>query len=187
MREQVFMPLGMTRTEMTWQPRFESDFANGYDEKGDSLGPQRRTVGDAAGSMQTTLRDYARFVQAVMNGELPGASSRAMMLAPQIRIHSAHEFPTLDTQTTRAYEGMRLSYGLGWGLYWTALGESFFKEGHDDGWRHYVVCFEERKAGMLIMTNSSNGEDVYGALLEGVLGDPYTPYEWEGFRRPGQP
>ncbi len=26
---------------MVWEPRFESDFANGYDEYGRSLGPER--------------------------------------------------------------------------------------------------------------------------------------------------
>jgi hypothetical protein len=34
---------------------------------------------------------------------------------------------------------------------------------------------------MLIMTNSGNGEGIYKALLEKVLGNSYTPIEWEGF------
>src|SRR5262249_16116970 len=55
MQERVFRPLGMTRTSMTWQSRFESDFANGYDEYGRSLGPEKRPEANAAGSMQTTL------------------------------------------------------------------------------------------------------------------------------------
>lgn len=71
-----------------------------------------------------------------------------------------------------------LSYGLGWGLYWTPYGKVFFK---DEGWRHYVVCFDQPKADMLIMTNSSNGEDLYSGLLERFLGDTFTPFEWEGF------
>ena len=70
------------------------------------------------------------------------------------------------------------------GLYWSPLGEAFFKEGHDDGWRHYAVCFDGRKTGMLIMTNSSNADDLYATLLESLLRDVYTPYEWEGFKRP---
>jgi CubicO group peptidase (beta-lactamase class C family) len=57
MERELFGPLGMTRTSMVWEPRFESDFANGYDEYGRSLGPEKRTRPDAAGSMQTTLRD----------------------------------------------------------------------------------------------------------------------------------
>src|SRR5208282_6735930 len=69
MQQRVFEPLGMTRTSMVWQDRFDSDYANGYDEYGRSLGPQRRTQADAAGSMNTTVRDFARFMQAVMAGE----------------------------------------------------------------------------------------------------------------------
>ena len=42
MQERVFTPLGMTRTSMVWQERFESDFANGYDEYGRSLGAEQR-------------------------------------------------------------------------------------------------------------------------------------------------
>jgi CubicO group peptidase (beta-lactamase class C family) len=184
MRENIFVPLGMTRTSMIWEPRFETDFANGYDEHGSSLGPQRRRIGDAAGSMQTTLRDYSRFVQAVLDGKLLSKKSRARMFAPQVRITSAHEFPTLSPETSAANAAIHLSYGLGWGVYWTPYGEVFFKEGHDDGWRHYVACFDLPKAGLLIMTNSSNGEDTYGVLLGTLIADVYTPYEWEGFKAP---
>jgi hypothetical protein len=32
MQEGLYTPLKMTRSSMVWEPRFESDFANGYDE-----------------------------------------------------------------------------------------------------------------------------------------------------------
>jgi CubicO group peptidase (beta-lactamase class C family) len=182
MQARIFQPLGMTRTSMVWESRFEHDFANGYDEQGKSLGPERRQHGDAAGSMQTTLRDYARFVQALLSGEILDKKTREMMLSPQIQIVSKHEFPSLAAETTTENSAIRLSYGLGWGLFWTPYGKAFFKEGHDEGWRHYVVCFDRPRAGMLIMTNSSNGEDIYSGLLEKVLGDTFTPLEWEGFK-----
>jgi len=184
MQEHLFKPLGMNRTSMIWEPQFESDYANAYDAKGLSLGPQRRRKADAAGSMQTTLRDYARFAQAAMNGELLKAKSTDDMFSPQIRITSEHEFPTLATDTTTANNSIRLSYGLGWGLYWSARGEAFFKEGHDNGWRHYVIGFRAPRSALLIMTNSDSSEDVYGVLLEALLRDTFTPYDWEGFKRP---
>jgi CubicO group peptidase (beta-lactamase class C family) len=184
MNDRVFQPLGMTRTSMVTEERFEDDHAIGYDEQGKSLGLERREKSNAAGSLQTTLRDYARFVQAVLSGAIPDRKSRNLMLSPQIQITSKHEFPSLSTETTTANRSIHLSYGLGWGLYWTPYGKAFFKEGHDEGWRHYVACFDRPKTGILIMTNSSNGEDIYSGLLEKVLRDTFTPLEWEGFKAP---
>ncbi len=181
MREYIFTPDNMKRTSMVWEERFESDFANGYDEYGRSLGPQRRKTADAAGSMQTTLHDYANFLQAILQGKNPDAKTREPMLTPQIEIFEKHEFPSLNTETTDANHGIKLSYGLGWGLYWTPYGRAFFKEGHDEGWRHYTVGFDKSGMGTLIMTNSSNGEGIYKELLETLLHNYYTPIEWEGF------
>ncbi len=181
MRERVFRPLGMTRTSMTWRLEFETNHAEGYDEQENSLGPQRRLRADAAGSMLTTPRDFARFMQAVMQGERLTKETREVMLHPQIAILSKHEFPPFSTETTEENKPIRLSYGLAWGLYWTPYGKAFFKEGHDDGWRNYTVCFDDAKMGIVIMTNSSNGEGLYKELLETLLKNTYTPVEWEGF------
>jgi CubicO group peptidase (beta-lactamase class C family) len=181
MRERIFVPFGMSRTSMAWEPRFESDFANAYDEHEHSLGPQRRKYPDAAGSMQTTLADYSRFLQAVMHSDGLKKETRDEMLAPQIQILSKHEFPTLSNEPTDENKSIRLSYGLGWGLYWTPYGKAFFKEGHDDGLRHYAVCFDKSGIGLLIMVNSENGEGIYKELLETLLKNSYTPIEWESF------
>ena len=187
MQKRVFQPLGMTRTSMIWQSRFDADFANGYDEYGRSLGAEKRKRADAAGSMQTTPADFARFMEAVMQAPGNGGhgllsrQTRDLMLGPQVQIYSKHEFPSLASETTDENKAIRLSYGLGWGLFWTPYGKAFFKEGHDEGWRNYAVCFDEKKMGMLIMTNSSNGEGIYKELLETLLKNPYTPIEWEGF------
>lgn len=182
MKERIFQPLGMTRTSMVSEEQFEDDHANRFDEQEHALGLERRKRADAAGSMQTTLRDYARFVQAVLESSILDKKEREMMLEPQVQILSKHEFPSLSSETTTANRAIHLSYGLGWGLYWTPYGKAFFKEGHDAGWRHYVVCFDQPKAGMLIMTNSSNGEDVYSGMLDKLLGDTFTPLGWEGFK-----
>lgn len=181
MRDRVFQPLGMTRTSMIWEDRFESDYANGYDEREHSLGPQRRRRADAAGGMQTTVADFSRFVEAVMQGKGLRKQTREQMLGAQIQILSKHEFPTLSTETSFENKAIRLGYGLGWGLYWTPYGKAFFKEGHDEGWRHYTVCFDKTGIGIVIMTNSSNGEGIYKELLETLLRNTYTPIEWEGF------
>lgn len=180
-QERVFGPFEMKRTSMVWQDRFENDFANGYDDRGRSLGPIQRKKADAAGSMVTTVADFARFMVAVMHGQGLRPETRELMLSPQIRIISKHQFPTLASETTEANNNIQLSYGLGWGLYQTPYGKAFFKEGHDEGWRNYTVCLDKVKSGIVIMTNSGNGEGIYKELLERVQGNTFTPIEWERF------
>jgi len=181
LQQRVFQPLGMTRTSMVSRLRFKNDTANGYDKEENSLGPQVRLEAQAAGSMKTTPADFARFMQAVLQSQGLRKDTKDLMLSPQIEILSKHEFPPLSTETTDENKPIHLSYGLGWGLYWTPYGKAFFKEGSDDGWRNYTVCFDDAKIGIFIMTNSSNGESIYKELLETLLKNPYTPIEWEGF------
>jgi CubicO group peptidase (beta-lactamase class C family) len=181
MRDRVFQPFGMTRTSMVWTSAFDSDYANGYDEQEKSLGPQKRKHAGAAGSMLTTPADFAQFMQAVLQGNGLSKKSKEEMLSPQLEIHSKHMFPPFSPETTEENKAIRLSMGLGWGLYWTPYGKAFFKGGHDDGWRNYTVCFDGTKIGILIMTNSSNGEGIYKELLETLQKNTYTPIEWERF------
>jgi CubicO group peptidase (beta-lactamase class C family) len=181
MKEKVFKPFAMTRSSMTWHLAYEENHADGYDEAEKSLGPQRRIRADAAGSMKTTPRDFALFLQAAANGQGLRPEILELMLTPQIDIKSRHEFPTLSTEETHANDAIRLSYGLGWGLYFTPQGEAFFKEGHDDGWRNYCVYFRKPRIGIVIMTNSSNGESIYQELLQTLQKNNFTPTEWEGF------
>jgi hypothetical protein len=103
------------------------------------------------------------------------------MLSPQIQIFSKRQFPTLATDTTDENKSIHLSYGLGWGLYWTPYGRAFFKEGHDEGWRNYVVCFDDQRSAIVNMTNSSNGEGIFKEMLEKLFRDTFTPIEWEGY------
>jgi CubicO group peptidase (beta-lactamase class C family) len=181
MQEELYGPLKMTRSSMIWQPSFESDYVNGYDEYGRSLGPERRTTPNAAGSMLTTLRDYATFLSALLHSKPLGVRATGLLFNRQIAIHSAHQFPSLSEETTTAYDHIRLSYGLGWGLYSSPYGKAFFKEGHDEGWRNLALVFREHGDGILILSNSSNGEGMFKPLIEGLLGETDFPFEWEGY------
>ena len=190
MDARLFQPLGMSRTTMTWRSDLDVGEVDGFDEYGRRIAHEHWPAADAAGSMQTTPHDFALLLAAVAEGRV-GHTARSAMLSPQVRIRSAHQFPSLDTATTHANDAIRLSYGLGWGLYWTRYGEAFFKEGHAEGWENYAVYFLRPRRGLVIMTNSSNGEGIFAGLLREILGDPETPLDWEGYipydRRPPRP
>jgi CubicO group peptidase (beta-lactamase class C family) len=181
-QERVFKPLGMTRTSYVWQPAFENNYAFGYDANGDVLKKKKRTSANAAGSLETTIADYSRFIEAVMQGKGLNEKTKLEMLSPQIAIKTKHQFPSLNTDTLEdTYKNIDLSYGLGWGLFKCPYGTAFFKEGHDDGWVHYNVNFPDKKISIIMMSNSSNGESIFKEALEKIIGDIYTPCDWENY------
>lgn len=184
MRERVFTKCGMTRTSMVWESAFEKNFALGCDEQEKPLGHRKWESPGAAGSADSDVAGMAAFLQCVLNGKGLGAKARQEMLSPQIRIRSMHQFPTPSNETTDRDDAIRLSYGLGWGLFWSPYGKAFFKEGHDDGWENYMVAFEDSKTAIVIMTNSSNGESIFPELLSELIADRYTPSAWERFGPP---
>jgi hypothetical protein len=105
------------------------------------------------------------------------------MLRPFVMIKSVHQFAAAANEG-QGMEAARvgLGYGVGWGLLTkTPFGPAFFKEGHGDGAQNYMICFERRQVCMILLTNSDNGEHAFRPLLETILGDMVTPWEWEGY------
>ena len=184
MREKVFIPYGMTTSSYTWQPRFEANFCHGHDEAGKVLEKDKDNKARSASTLETTPDDYARFIRAVLRGQGLSPASWKAVFTPQIRIHSKSQFargPWDPEDTTTANDAIKLSYGLGWGLLETPHGRGAFKEGHGDGFEHYSIVFPEQGLGVVIMTNSANGESIFQEVLEVSIADTYTPWEWEEY------
>ena len=56
----------MRRTSYVWQSGFEANYALGYDENEKPLPRRRWTEAGGAGSMETTIADFAKFIQYIM-------------------------------------------------------------------------------------------------------------------------
>lgn len=177
----VFKPIGMDRTSYIWQQRFENNYALGYDENRKPFEKKKRKTAGAAGSMETTLADYAKFIQHIMQKKGLNKKMLKIMLTPQIHIDSKRQFPTITNEITTENRAIDLSSGLGWGLLKCPYGKAFFKGGHDDGWEHYNINFIDKRISILLMTNSSNGESIFKEVLEKIIGDTFTPWKWENY------
>lgn len=180
-REKVFMPIGMTRTGYIWHQSFDDNFAIGHLEDGTLNPKKKRTTTVASGSLVTTISDYSRFIEYIMQQKGLGKQWYQEMLSPQIRIYSKVQFPTITEETTTENRVIDLAYGLGWGLLKCKYGRAFFKEGHDDAWRNYNINFIDKGISIIIMTNSANGELIFKELLETLIGDRFTPWKWETY------
>jgi CubicO group peptidase (beta-lactamase class C family) len=183
MQDAFFTPLGMTRTGIIYRQEFAGDVADRYDLDETFRSQTKRFPARAAGSMTTSAEDLAKFMTALFDGKLLKPKKQTEMLTPVYRIPTEHEFG-LKPVEGEGTEGpaVGLAYGVGWGLLThTKYGPAFFKEGHGDGAQNYMICFERRRACMILLTNSDNGELTFRPLLEKIFGDTVTPWEWEGY------
>jgi CubicO group peptidase (beta-lactamase class C family) len=178
MRERVFRAFGMRHTSMIWDDAFTADLAVGHDSTGQTLGHRKRLAPRAAGSAESNIGDMGVFMTAILRGDGLHPGSRRTMLTPKVRIRSDHQFPTLDTVTTTRDDAIRLSYGLGWGLFTSSYGPALFKEGHDDGTGNYMIGFDRNKSGIVIMSNSDNADHIIPELVAVLLGDRQSPWRW---------
>lgn len=180
--ERLWKPLGLARTSYVWQPAFEANYALGYDEQGQPLEKRRRRTVQAAGSLETTPADYAAFLAALMQGRVLSPAALTEMTRPQIRIPFRAQFGPLATVAAPdSNRTIQLAYGLGWGVFQTAYGPAFFKEGHDDGWENHSVVFPQQKKALLLLSNSANADKIFRPLLVQLLGDTATPWQWENY------
>ncbi len=183
LQEAFFTPLGMTQTGLIYRQEFAADVADRYDLNEKFRSQTKRFPARGAGSMTTSVEDLAKFTEALLNGKLLNKKTQAEMFRPVISIHSLHEFALAANEGNgKEAEDAGIAYGIGWGLLThTRFGPAFFKEGHGDGAQNYIVCFLKSKDCMILLTNSDNGELAFRPLLETILGDTVTPWEWEGY------
>lgn len=181
MRERLFTPFHMPRTAMTWRDDFADNLAIGYDENGKPLGHKQRQSARAAGSMDTTIGDYANLLAAMVRGDGLSAATHKRWLTPVVRIRSVQQFPTIGMPDSNDNDGISLGYALGVGTFTSPQGPAFFKGGHDDGTNNVAVCIESSKNCVLLMSNSSNAESIFPYLIDDVLGKTCFPWYWENY------
>jgi CubicO group peptidase (beta-lactamase class C family) len=180
-QERVFKPLGMINTSQVWQTRFDTNICFGHNTNGEPYELMKWNEASAGGSMSTTLEDFTKFYTAFINNKGLSKKTFKDMTSTQIRINSKSQFGPLSQNKTNENENIQLGYGFGVGTFKTPYGPAFFKEGHDDGWGHYSICFPDKKVAVLIMTNNDNGESIFKEFLAYSVGDIFTPWRWENY------
>jgi CubicO group peptidase (beta-lactamase class C family) len=181
--ENVFKPIGMTRTGYVWHNSFGDDnIAVGHLNNGEIDRKRKRTEGVAGGSLVTTIADYSRFTEHIMQKKGLQKKWFNEMIKPQIKIHSITQFPPITFETTNENHAIHLSYGLGWGVFQcSSYGKAFFKEGNGGSWRNYNINFIDKGIAIIILINSENGETVFQELIETLIGETCIPWKWQGY------
>jgi CubicO group peptidase (beta-lactamase class C family) len=183
MQRRVFDRFGMTRTSMMWRADFAGNLADGWDEAGKPEPHDERSRVRAAGSMDTTISDFALFAAGVVRGDGLSPASRAEMVKASLPITTASQFLTLQPELPPEKRRPDLAAGLGVVVFDGPQGHGFMKGGHNDTTANSWVCVEQRKRCVVILSNDVRAEKAFPDLVKTALGDTGVPYDWEyGFR-----
>ncbi len=166
----VFEPLGMTRSNLLWEERFEENYAVPHREDLTPREDRRPDEALAAGTLQTTATDYARFLIAVLDGTGLAEGTLEEILTPQVEV------------------GEGVWWGLGWGLEEGEVGKAIWQWGHDPGSRAFAIAVPDRRLGMVFFANSDNGMLLLRRIVDGTLGGTEHPaldhLDYESFDSP---
>ena len=179
MQRRVFAPFGMGSTSMMWRPDFARNLADGWRADGSVEPHDERSRVRAAGSMDTTIEDFARFAAAFIRGDGLKSASRIELTRPILAITSRSQFPSLNAEAPPADRWRGLAAGLGVVAFQGPQGPGFFKGGHNDSTGNMWVCLERGQRCVVLLANDVRGEAAFPGLVEELLGPTGLPWRWE--------
>ncbi|KQS02980.1 serine hydrolase [Sphingomonas sp. Leaf357] len=178
-QRRVFAPFGMTNTSLIWRADFARNLADGWKSDGSVEPHDERSRVRAAGSMDTTIADMARFAAAVSARRGLSKTAFARWVRPQLPITSRAQFPTLLPEAPAVERTPGLSAALGVVAFTGPQGPGFYKGGHDDSTGNTFVCLERARRCVVILSNDVRAEAAFPDLVKAALGDTGAPWRWE--------
>ncbi|MBA2684033.1 MAG: beta-lactamase family protein [Gemmatimonadaceae bacterium] len=154
----IFEPLGMKETTFGWNPAMDTlRFAIGHDTVGAIINGGVRTTDhpSAADWLVTTISDYSKFAQLVLDGAGLSPTLYAEMIKPQVQLSG------------KPGEAM----GLGWEVMKGPPEDPILllHTGSDDGIKTMILLLPKSKRGLVIFSNGERGMDVIVKILHEAL------------------
>ena len=151
----LFAPLDMKDTFFYWSDEVdEQRFARWHDKEGkNTYETYKNTSASAADDLLTTLEDYGRFAAFILNGA--GLSNGL--------------FDQMVTQQNAVQESVKM--GLGWEILPNLKHDEYaiLHTGGDRGVNTLIILMPKTGEGLIVFTNSDNGNNVYFPIIEHVL------------------
>jgi CubicO group peptidase (beta-lactamase class C family) len=182
MTKLVFEPLGMGSSSYVWQKGYDSLKVTGHDGAGDPTEKRKPAEANAAGSLQTTAADYARFMIAIMNGAGLKEATIKEMLRPQIKVDEGCENCAATPPTGKL--SPIISWGLGVGLQQMGEGLTFWHWGDNGDVHCFMLGYPKPKLGIAVFTNSGNGMGIIPELISAAISGKQPAIAWIGAYEP---
>jgi len=172
-QERIFDPLEMNDSALRWNEELAPQVTNSYNEIELEEPFNRFETVNAAASLWTTARDYAVFMQALLNGKILRWTSMTLMFNPRAIIE--------DTNN-------QLQWGYGIGLEFVDQRKALWHWGDNRLFRCFVYAYPDTKEGFVYFTNSENGLSILEKMMQLFYPGEHPLVSWldyPDYRNPG--
>ncbi len=167
----LFDTLGFVSTSFVWSEQLNSHIATGHNQSGKCNERIKYTHSDAAYTLYTTSDEYAKFIIEIMKPDNANAVSLSNEMISEMLSHQIRtDIRDVIDRPGRSL-GLCSFRGLGWGIDSTITGNIVYHSGSNQtGFTCYSQFNIREGSGIVIMTNSENGSDLWQRLI-GAVGD----------------
>jgi CubicO group peptidase (beta-lactamase class C family) len=168
-KENLFIPTGMSHSSFIWTEEIDSPISSGHDTSGKLLAKSKYVHPNSAYTLYITAKDYAKFITEILNANqsdsfLLSKTYVAEMLEPQVEVLVRDPME----RSGRAL-GLFTYWSLGWAIDSTAYGKIYYHSGANrTGFRCYSQFNLVEGSGIVIMTNSINGTELWTRLIKRI-------------------
>jgi CubicO group peptidase (beta-lactamase class C family) len=163
MRRRILEPLGINDSSYTWRADYDERAAVGHESDGSVVEKYQPVEANAAYTLHTNAEDFVHFMLAALDP--PGA----------VPVSKALQRAMFTAQT--AVDGLG-SWGLGWGLVQTPVGDSFWHWGDNTWFTCFAAGWAQPQCALVVLTNSVFGLQACRNIFAVVLGSDYPAFPW---------
>ncbi len=156
-RREVLLPLGMVNSGYAWTEKLRQSTAIAYDKFGMPR-PNYLFSSKGAASLYTTAGDLARFLAAHWPGPAGEPIGRGILKPESIALMTAPATPLVG-DINLFFDKMGLGYFI------DEQARLIAHSGSNRGWRNIFALHPETGDGIIVLTNSDNGRNLYVDLL----------------------
>ena len=173
-QEEVFLPLGMDKTSYEWLPIYDTLAVDGYNAKGENKGKGRHPRANVGYTLRSCASDYAKFLNALLNGTGLSSHTAKMMITPmqEKAVRYADKHRECDNH---------IAWAMGIGTeYSPELGQLLWHWGNNGTFKAFFVVLPEKDSYLVYFTNSNNGHDIINDMTALFLKNknPFVLNEW---------
>ncbi|MHC9088169.1 serine hydrolase [Tenacibaculum sp. IMCC1] len=154
-KEKLFNPLGMNNTHFYWTNEIdENQYAVEHNENGKPIHYEKYSVANASANLLTTVEDYSKFLEYILNGA-------------DLSKKTYNEF--LKVQANE-------KDGIDWSLGMQMLSDlpnnetAFMHTGGDYGTKTIALLLNNSKQGLVLFSNSENGMVLWQKIISEYFG-----------------